>query len=364
MQGTPVRKQGESLIENVLSFPHLYDYVMIRKLLMNYFGSFARIVTRPALNLSFNASDVQNLEFYDRRQVIKHEDGLQIQYREISSEELLFIHNQSLQNNEVFTSENYRVDIFIMVNFLGLYGSSSPLPIYYSEDLIRDQVDDNDSTTDFLGFLNEPIYEQYNLSVKKYKLFTRLVQDNDEPLLERVMAFAGLAIKDIRDANLNVYDILPYIGVFSMIPRSREGLMTILKGEFHNRVWVEEFVSETFDIPKEQLMCLGMKNSELGENAYLGTTIRSTDNMIIIHISCDSWDEYRMLLPNQQSYNKLSGILGLYMMDRIDIKLDVELSNIQENYVRLGDESLLGINSYVYGKISDDVIHFKYMLDY
>lgn len=166
MQGTPVRKQGESLIENVLSFPHLYDYVMIRKLLMNYFGSFARIVTRPALNLSFNASDVQNLEFYDRRQVIKHEDGLQIQYREISSEELLFIHNQSLQNNEVFTSENYRVDIFIMVNFLGLYGSSSPLPIYYSEDLIRDQADDNDSTTDFLGFLNEPIYEQYNLSVK------------------------------------------------------------------------------------------------------------------------------------------------------------------------------------------------------
>ena len=150
MQGTPVRKQGESLIENVLSFPHLYDYVMIRKLLMNYFGSFARIVTRPALNLSFNASDVQNLEFYDRRQVIKHEDGLQIQYREISSEELLFIHNQSLQNNEVFTSENYRVDIFIMVNFLGLYGSSSPLPIYYSEDLIRDQADDNDSTADFL----------------------------------------------------------------------------------------------------------------------------------------------------------------------------------------------------------------------
>ena len=111
-------------------------------------------------------------------------------------------------------------------------------------------------------------------------------------------------------------------------------------------------------------MSLGVENSNLGENSYLGTTINSTDSAIIIHITCDNWDEYKMLLPNEQKYTKLSGILSLFMMDRIDIVLDVELENNRNNFIRIGDDSILGLNSYIYGKIPDDRIHFKYKLEY
>ena len=52
------------------------------------------------------------------------------------------------------------------------------------------------------------------------------------------------------------------------------------------------------------------------------------------------------------------------MMDRIDIVLDVELENNRNNFIRIGDDSILGLNSYIYGKIPDDRIHFKYKLEY
>ena len=212
--------------------------------------------------------------------------------------------------------------------------------------------------------LNEPIYKQYKIAAKKYRLFSRLVEERDEWLIERLFAFAGLAIKDIRNANLNMYDVLPYLGAFSMIPRNREGLKTILRGEFHDKVSLEEFVAADYEIPKSQWMSLGENNSTLGTDAYLGTKIKTTINMIVIHIQCNSFDEYKSLLPNQPRYNKLSGILSLYMMDRIDIQLDLELINEEQNFVYVGDQSLLGYDSYIYGNIQDHKMHFKYMLQY
>ena len=364
MQGTPIRKQANSLILNALAYPQLYDYSMLIKLLIIYFGNFASIETKPSLNLAFNASDVQNIEIFDLNQVIETQDKRQIQYKQITVMDLLDTYERDVQCADNCAPVNHRVIIVIYVNFLGLYGSSSPLPIYYSEGLIKDESDDNYSTCDFLSIFNTPIYKQYQLSVKKYRFFSRLIEDRDEILLERILAFAGLALKDIRKTNLSVYDVLPHIGVFSLIPRSREALKTILKGEFHDNVWLEEFVPKTYDIPKEQLMSLGVENSNLGENSYLGTTINSTDSAIIIHIKCDNWDEYKMLLPNEQKYKKLSGILSLFMMDRIDIVLDVELENNRNNFIRIGDDSILGLNSYIYGKIPDDRIHFKYKLEY
>ena len=202
MQGTPIRKQANSLILNALAYPHLYDYSMLIKLLINYFGNFASIETKPSLNLAFNASDVQNIEIFDLNQVIETQDKRQIQYKQITVMDLLDTYERDVQCADNCAPVNHRVIIVIYVNFLGLYGSSSPLPIYYSEGLIKDESDDNYSTCDFLSIFNTPIYKQYQLSVKKYRFFSRLIEDRDEILLERILAFAGLALKDIRKTNL------------------------------------------------------------------------------------------------------------------------------------------------------------------
>ena len=88
MQGTPIRKQANSLILNALAYPHLYDYSMLIKLLINYFGNFASIETKPSLNLAFNASDVQNIEIFDLNQVIETQDKAEAIEVPVETEEI------------------------------------------------------------------------------------------------------------------------------------------------------------------------------------------------------------------------------------------------------------------------------------
>ncbi|UCG67883.1 MAG: type VI secretion system baseplate subunit TssG, partial [Deltaproteobacteria bacterium] len=46
----------------------------------------------------------------------------------------------------------------ITANFLGLYGSASPLPTFYTEDLIDEAAQDESVTRDFIDILNQRLF--------------------------------------------------------------------------------------------------------------------------------------------------------------------------------------------------------------
>ena len=47
------------------------------------------------------------------------------------------------------------------------------------------------------------------------------------------MMFAGMSLPVIRKAHRNPYIFFPYLGIFSMMPRSTEGLQSILRREIN-----------------------------------------------------------------------------------------------------------------------------------
>ena len=51
---------------------------------------------------------------------------------------------------------------FIMtVSMLALYGAASPLPTFYTEDLLEEQRQDRSAARDFLDIVNQPFYEAF-----------------------------------------------------------------------------------------------------------------------------------------------------------------------------------------------------------
>ncbi len=253
----------------------------------------------------------------------------------------------------------------ISVNFLGLYGSSSPLPIYYSEGLIRDESEENDSTKDFLNILNAPYYSAYIKGTQKYNIFDRVTSVEDLEIVERLFMFAGLSIEEIRSKHQNIYEFFPFLGLFSMVPRSKAGLLALLKREFSNRVSIDDFVPQIMDIPKEQYMSLGEKNSSLGEDAYLGTKIRTVDNTIRINITCKNLKEFVSLQPGNRKYRKLQRLLSLYMLDRLSIMLHIALKNYVPKGMTIGVGNSLGFNSYLgQSLVKNEELNFDTKLDY
>ena len=292
-------------------------------------GGKIKIRTKPALTLGFNANDVASIKCYSLNKPVESIDNRVHFYAEISSSELL---------EEASYGDGVLVDI--EVNFLGLFGSSSPLPVYYTERLIKDVSDDNFSTVDFVSMINEVIYHQYLLANRKYRIFNRIVESQDERLVERIL------------------------GIFSMMPRSTEGLQTILRREVNKNITVSEYTIQTVDIPAEQLNKLGVACSTLGEDCYLGTKVRTADVAITVNIVCRTISEYERIVTGGDIYQRIKEILRAYMIDRIDVIINVSYEVSERDNIKLGSEhGKLGMNTVLYSGCRQKIV-FKYDLDY
>lgn len=335
-------EQGNSLIRELLEKPQRFEYYMAVKLLQGYFGKNVRINTRPNLTLGFNANDIDHIAIYDLTRPTVSLDGKARSCAELAVDDLFRLYQDK---------DNVPVEFVLYVNFLGLYGSSSPLPVYYTEELIRDEADDNYSTTDFIAAVNNPVYGLYQKARDKYRIFQQLLESQPEYLLERIFSFAGASLGEIRKRFENPYVLFPYLGLLSMFPRSAQGLETILRGELPDcQVQVEEFVPSLEDIPECQLMRLGEDNCELGECCYLGNRINTIDGTVRLHILCRQEEIFSSLMPGREMYRKLGAIFQVYMIDRVRIMLRVRMENTRNADLTLGRlDNPLGISSFLGG---------------
>lgn len=354
MSGFMYGKSEDSIIRDLLEHPQGYEFSMVVQLLKSICrGGKIKIRTKPALTLGFNANDVASIKCYSLNKPVESIDNRVHFYAEISSSELL---------EEASYGDGVLVDI--EVNFLGLFGSSSPLPVYYTERLIKDVSDDNFSTVDFVSMINEVIYHQYLLANRKYRIFNRIVESQDERLVERIMMFAGMSLPVIRKAHSNPYIFFPYLGIFSMMPRSTEGLQTILRREVNKNITVSEYTIQTVDIPAEQLNKLGVACSTLGEDCYLGTKVRTADVAITVNIVCRTISEYERIVTGGDIYQRIKEILRAYMIDRIDVIINVSYEVSERDNIKLGNEhGKLGMNTVLYSGCRQKIV-FKYDLDY
>ncbi len=356
MSKTSNGKQKYSLIWELLLNPQRYEFYMAVKLLRAFWGDSLRITTKPNLTLGFNANDIAGIEAYDLTRPEISFDRRINGYRKLTPQMLM---------DTYADATNPPVEFVFYVNFLGLFGSSSPLPIYYTEGVMQDEGDDNPCTADFLSLINAPVYRAYERAKNKYRIFNLMVEKRQGDLLDRIFTFAGLSISDIRRKNLNVYELLPYLGLFSMFPRSSMGIETIFKGELKDcMVDIEGFGVSVNKIPKDQLMRLGVKNSVLGEDSYVGTQIRSVDNEIRVTIRCSTREQFDELMPSGRIYARLARIMTAYMIDRIRIVLHVMTRDRSGREYRLGDRSrALGINSFM-GSDTNQLMEFTLPLNY
>lgn len=361
----PTARNGhekQSVIETLLRTPQKFSFNMAMRLLRSHFGQNVDINVHPSLNLSFNDRDVVAIKIYDRDLMKGIVDFNMRWYAELTIERLL----------ERFRSgDSLNVTFDVSVNFLGLYGSSSPLPIYYTEGIMEDANQDNNGTREFVDVINRPIYRQFEMAQNKYQLFSRCVDVRDESLIERMFAFAGLSIAGIREPCGNdVYHLLPYLGIYSMMPRSIAGLRAIFEREFGDEdVEIFEYAHSVCDIPEEQMMSLGKENSTLGNTCYLGTTIGCRDGAILINISCDDMHEYESMLPGGEKLKKLSWLMTHYLVDRVDIKLSICCKNPGNTDYAMDDEqNPLGVNSYLGGAFDENGqlqgLRYECLLDY
>ena len=146
----------------------------------------------------------------------------------------------------------------VTANFLGLYGTSSPLPIFYTEDLFRDEENDNNLVREFIDIFNNSIYHLYIKIFCKNRMSLQAFELKNEYFLSSALAFGGLADRNIIQKFPKKYNILRYIGVMGHLPRSALGLKIILADMLEtSNLEIHQCTITTMQIPIEQQFCLG-----------------------------------------------------------------------------------------------------------
>lgn len=248
---------------------------------------------------------------------------------------------------------------FLMTStFLGLYGAASPLPTFYTEDLLQERAQDRSVNRDFIDIFNSRLYSLYFAVWSHYRLFYQIGEAGQPEVLHRLYCLLGFEGTGLRDEIDDVYGLIRYIGLFSQFPRSAEGLRSLLADSLGEpSVAIEQGVERMAPIPADQCFSLGRSGNSLGDTAYLGHEIADRMGKIRIRIGPVSGASFADLLPGRPRFQKMGRLIRYYLDQPLIWDADILLEQRELEVARLGDGSWsqLGFNTWIYSGPAPDI---------
>lgn len=285
------------------------------------------IRVRPALNLAFPAADITKIE------AGKFEE----------------------QNRYQITA-----------TFLGLYGSSSPLPTFYTEDLINEAGQDESVSRDFLDIIHNRLYGILFQAWLKYRLFFQVAEEHNDLQLERLFCLLGLGESKLRRSIPDAHGLLRYIGLFTQFPHSATGLVTMLRDALEDvPLKLVPCIHRMAKIPESQRLKMGLSGSTLGVNAYVGEEIEDRMGKFRIQIGPLSQAEFLRFTPGRPGHVKLTALTELYITEPFEYEVELVLAANQAQTVCLGDRvrSVLGVTTWVFSEKSLGEVRTRFTVD-
>ncbi|MGO9062716.1 MAG: type VI secretion system baseplate subunit TssG [Candidatus Binataceae bacterium] len=239
----------------------------------------------------------------------------------------------------------------LTANFLGLYGTASPLPTFYTEDLIDESLRDLHAARELIDVLNDSLYPLLFDAWTKSRPLIKVVEEQDSRLIERLFALIGLGDGRLRHSLPRPHALLRYIGLLTQFPRSALGLQTLLTDALGNiPVTVISCLPIKVEIPPDQRLTLGPSGCALGVDSFVGEEIDDRTSAIGIQIGPVSYDKFRELLPGAHLYKTLEFLTGFYPINPVKAEIELILEPGGAKPISLGeaDHTRLGLDTWLF----------------
>ncbi|WP_028215061.1 type VI secretion system baseplate subunit TssG [Paraburkholderia mimosarum] len=299
---------------------------------------------------------IRLLRLYDRH------TGLRQEHLRVRPRLGLGFPENDIDRIEALPGGNHR----ITANFFGLYGVSSPLPTYYTEDLFEEQREGRHVTRDFLDIVHYALYPLLFDAWAKYRIEQRIVEDRDEKALNHLYAFVGLNDADLRVELLPASaELLRYAGLFNQRPRSALGLKTMLADTFAPaRIRVECGLRRAQPIPADQRWQLGTQGSRLCDDAWLGELIDDYGGTIKVQFADVPQPLFHQLLLGGAAHERLHFLTRFYLIDPLDVDVELDLRREEAHAARCGRSiwSRLGYDTWLNPGLTDLPTRVRYRL--
>ena len=217
----------------------------------------------------------------------------------------------------------------LTTTFFGLYGASSPLPLFYAEDILwRDRDEDPDPVREFLDIFHHRLHSLLYRAWVKYRYHVQYDDQNIDDFSWRLLGLLGLATPHLLNEELKIppRQLLRYAGLLTQQTRSASGLEGILCDFFYPiPMTVEQCTGRWVEINQEQRSLLGEQNCSLGVDSILGTEVYSRNCSFGVVVGPISYQDYLQFVPGHEGARKLQELVRLYLHDYLFVKLECHL---------------------------------------
>jgi type VI secretion system protein ImpH len=237
----------------------------------------------------------------------------------------------------------------IETTFFGLYGVSSPLPGFYTEELFDDEWEDDRTARGFLDIIHYRLYPLLYQAWLKYRFNLNAVELGKDDYWEIVFSLMGLS-GEFRACSDQSGRLLKYAGIISQQPRSQMGLRTILRDLLQGiALDIEPCVARKVKIHPAQRCLLGEQNHRIGDNCVLGEYVVDRSGKFNINLGPVDQQEFNRLAHDKSLVETIKQIVGLFLVQPLVFDICLILQPGAEQQACVGEErgGILGRNTWL-----------------
>lgn len=228
--------------------------------------------------------------------------------------------------------------IQIKLPFLSLAGTHSPLPNYYLEDMVWEDIQQDHRITALLDLFNHRLAIYLYKIWRKYRYHICYQHSGQDEFSQRMFALVGLGENEIRRSLLvNQSKMLSYAGILASSGRSPHLMASLIAHCFDlSHVQIESWQHRRVAIPQQQQNRIGLANAVLGKNFLIGTHISDCSGKFTVTISELSRQKMTQFLPTGSLHQALHNFVSFILRDQFAWDLRLVMADNQISAMTLG----------------------------
>lgn len=248
----------------------------------------------------------------------------------------------------------------VEVNFLGLYGSVSPLPSFFTEEMLQ-APDETELVRGFLDIFHHRFLSLFARAWLKYRHYENYQPAGADEFSGRLFALAGFGIvRPPEGGEVPPVALLRYTGHLTRKPCAPSSLAALLADYFGQLpVGVTSCVPRWVSIAEANRNRLGEANSRLGEDLQAGERVYDRSGRFRITLGPLALDDFLSFLPRKDRRAALSSLVRLAVTDDLEHELELTLEREAVPPLELGGcLALLGWTTWMGRPESDAAVVF------
>ncbi len=323
---TPTKKAERELdlVDAILAEAHDYSFFNLTDLILKYMD-------------------------HDVEEKALHEQGAQ---------GLMFLSDPSLGFPSSDVGNLQRVEgrsgeqIAMTVNFLGLHGSSSPLPDYLLEPIAQSRNEGPGAAQQGLTnfFSNRMVWFLY-LIWRKYRYDLRYKMGAKDQFSNWLFSIIGLEGDEVREgSSVDFPKLLAFSGMLAGRTRNPAQMGQVIAYMFDlEGAEIEEFTERVVSIPDDQKLALGAKNATLGHDTVIGDAQKDIMGRFTVHLKNLNFKRFGDFLPRGKDFMRLRELVEFLLKDQLAYDFKLSLSQGEAPCLKLGckENGYLGWTSFI-----------------